>query len=204
MSGIINSTGAKSGVIGTTVGGTNAANVGSGALPVGVTGGTGLTGHARIGDSTRSFLAASMTNRPAGLTYITGMQSDYIDNAAVYEHHADGIKVLLGGTYLIQWSVYTYSHTNASPVNENYTQEYLTYKNNASPDTLISKSYVIFCRPHDGDGHRYWKMAHSHAIQLNANDVVGMYVNTSAGNNYKVSSGINDTFISMTYLSEHT
>ena len=52
MSGIINSTGAKSGVIGTTVGGTNAANVGSGALPAGVTGGAGLSGSTSLGTVT--------------------------------------------------------------------------------------------------------------------------------------------------------
>ena len=46
MTGIVNSTGARSGVVGTTVGSpspTNAADIGSGVLPVGVTGGSGLT-----------------------------------------------------------------------------------------------------------------------------------------------------------------
>jgi hypothetical protein len=46
MSGLLNSTGAVSGVLGTTVGtpaATNAADVGAGVLPVGVTGGSGLT-----------------------------------------------------------------------------------------------------------------------------------------------------------------
>ena len=46
MTGIVNSTGARSGIIGTTVGSpspTNAADIGSGVLPVGVTGGSGLT-----------------------------------------------------------------------------------------------------------------------------------------------------------------
>ena len=45
MTGIVNSTGARSGIIGTTVGSpspTNAADIGSGVLPVGVTGGSGL------------------------------------------------------------------------------------------------------------------------------------------------------------------
>ena len=47
MTGVVNTTGARSGDVGTTVGTpahteTNAANVGSGVLPVGVTGGSGL------------------------------------------------------------------------------------------------------------------------------------------------------------------
>ena len=45
MSGLLNSTGAVSGVLGTTVGtpSSNAADIGAGVLPVGVTGGSGLT-----------------------------------------------------------------------------------------------------------------------------------------------------------------
>jgi hypothetical protein len=48
MSGLLNSTGAVSGILGTTVGTpahteTNAADIGAGVLPVGVTGGSGLT-----------------------------------------------------------------------------------------------------------------------------------------------------------------
>jgi hypothetical protein len=45
MSGKVNSTGAVSGIVGTTVGtpSSNAADIGAGVLPVGVTGGSGLT-----------------------------------------------------------------------------------------------------------------------------------------------------------------
>ena len=42
MSGILNTTGAVSGILGKTVGGTNAADIGAGVLPVGITGGSGL------------------------------------------------------------------------------------------------------------------------------------------------------------------
>jgi len=42
MSGILNTTGAVSGILGKTVGGTNAAEIGAGVLPVGITGGSGL------------------------------------------------------------------------------------------------------------------------------------------------------------------
>jgi len=86
MSGILNSTGAVSGILGTTVGtpaATNAADVGSGVLPVGVTGGSGLTAlgtvaagtyNATIGTSATGFglvqnvtwmrLEANSTNNP--------------------------------------------------------------------------------------------------------------------------------------------
>jgi len=178
MSGIINTVGSKSGVIG------------------------GKT-HTRIGDSARSYLTATMNNR-SGETFTSGFTNDWIDNSNLFAHHADGLKVLISGTYLVDWAVYTYAHSSGSPINENYFQEYLAYKNNGSPDTQISKTYTIYCRPHDGDAYRYRKLSNAHTIQLNANDVVGMRVNKNAGNNYVISAGINDTYLTMTYLSEHT
>ena len=177
--------------------------VASGTLGSGVTGGTGLTGHARIGDSARSYLTSSMDNR-SGETWTSGFTNDWIDNSNIFAHHADGLKVLISGTYLVTWSIYTYSNSNGSPINESYQQHYLAYKNNGSPDTQISKTYMIFCRPHDGDSYRYHKAANAHTIQLNANDVIGIRVNQAGGNNYKISGGSNDTWIVLTYLSEHT
>ena len=52
MSGVLNSTGAVSGILGTTVGGTNAADIQSGVLPVGVTGGSGLTALGTVASGT--------------------------------------------------------------------------------------------------------------------------------------------------------
>ena len=45
MTGVVNQTGARSGIVGTNVGtpSSNAADIGAGVLPVGVTGGSGLT-----------------------------------------------------------------------------------------------------------------------------------------------------------------
>jgi len=74
MTGIVNSTGAKSGIIGTTVGtpvsvATNAADIGSGVLPVGVTGGSGLTA---LGTVASGVIGASVTGG-AGLTGSTSL-----------------------------------------------------------------------------------------------------------------------------------
>ena len=178
MSGTINTVGSKSGVIG------------------------GKT-QVKTGDSARSYLSSSMTNR-SGETFTSSFTNDWIDNSAIFAHHADGLKVLISGTYLVTWGVYTFSASNSSPINETYFQEYLAYKNNGTPDTEISKTYTIFIRPHDGHNDRYRKPSNAHIIQLNANDVVAHRIWKNGGNNYTVAGGINDTFLTMTYLSEHT
>ena len=177
MSGIINTVGSKSGVIG------------------------GKT-QVKTGDSARSYLTSSMTNR-SGETYTSGFTNDWIDNSDIFAHHADGLKVLISGTYLACWGIYTYSASVSSPINENYMQEYLAYKNNGTPDTAIAKTYTIYVRPHDGHDDRYRKPANSHIIQLNANDVIAHRIQKNAGNNYTISGGLTDTFVAMTYLSEH-
>jgi len=66
MSGIMNTTGAVSGILGTTVGtpaATNAADVGAGVLPVGVTGGSGLTA---LGTVTAGNISNAAIVYPAG------------------------------------------------------------------------------------------------------------------------------------------
>jgi hypothetical protein len=175
----------------------------SGEISGAVTGGSGLTGHARIGDSARSYLTSPMANQ-SGETFLTGFTNDFNDNTAIFAHHADGLKVLISGTYLCTWSLYTYSQSTSSPINENYCQFYLTYKNNGSPDNVISKTYMIYTRPHDGDAYRYNKLANAHTIQLNANDVIAMKVNQSSGNAYYISAGTTGSFLVLTYLSEHS
>jgi hypothetical protein len=66
MTGVVNQTGARSGIVGTNVGtpaATNAADVGAGVLPVGVTGGSGLTA---LGTVTAGNLSNTAIVYPAG------------------------------------------------------------------------------------------------------------------------------------------
>jgi hypothetical protein len=65
MTGVVNSTGARSGAVGTTVGtpSSNAADIGAGVLPVGVTGGSGLTA---LGTVTAGNLSNTAIVYPAG------------------------------------------------------------------------------------------------------------------------------------------
>jgi len=84
MSGIVNNLGAVSGVVGTTVGQpahteTNAANVGAGVLPVGVTGGSGLTALGTVA-------TGNLSN--ANIVYPTGF---VIQVKSVYENTTMGV-----------------------------------------------------------------------------------------------------------------
>jgi len=182
---------------------TRLGTVTSGTLGSGVTGGSGLTGHGRIGDTARSYMTSTLSNQSGG-TFVTGFTNDYIQNSTLFEHHADGIKVLIAGTYLVTWSIYTYSNSSSSPINENYSVERIAYKNNGTPDTAHPDVNVYYIRPHDGHADRYTKSAHANTVTVNANDVLGLYFEASGGNNYKIVGSINATFLAITYLSEHT
>ena len=99
MTGIVNSTGARSGIIGTTVGSpspTNAADIGAGVLPVGVTGGSGLTA---LGTVASGVIGASVTGG-AGLSVTTlGTFAGMSYNAAAGPCTGNAIGMAASATY---------------------------------------------------------------------------------------------------------
>ena len=95
----------------------------SGVLPAGVTGGSGLTNHGRIGKAARSYLTNTIQNL-TGANILTGYTNDWNQDTDIFEHHANGLKVKIAGTYLITWSLYSYSQSSGS-INPNYSQEHL-------------------------------------------------------------------------------
>ena len=140
MTGIVNSTGARSGVIGTTVGGTNAANVGSGALPVGVTGGSGLDAvpgryfYAYKNDGSNQAITASTftlctfesatqshSSFSLGNNYFTGVAADagtwFFAAQISYYTNSGNIDMPLAQIYLSDSNVlggYKWQHTGTS------------------------------------------------------------------------------------------
>ena len=79
MTGVVNQTGARSGIVGTNVGtpSSNAADIGAGVLPVGVTGGSGLTA---LGTVTAGNISNAAIVYPARMKDIGG-QSVYFNDS---------------------------------------------------------------------------------------------------------------------------
>ena len=106
MSGIVNSTGAKSGVIGTTVGTVTAASL-SGVLPVGVTGGSGLTA---LGTVTAGNISHTNIVYPTGhVTYVWNTH-DVAGNVSIQGTTltlvtgSSSINTISGRKYMVQFT----------------------------------------------------------------------------------------------------
>ena len=148
-----------------------------------------------IGDSASIYLTTALNNQTTG-TYLTGFTAAYNRNTTIFETQANGIKVLVSGTYLINWTIFSYS-TNA----DGYSQEYLT----TGGDTKITETYVLYVRSEDGDVQRYSKFGNAHILPIAANTVVGMfvYVGYTGTDAYTVAADTAGTRLAMTYQSEH-
>ena len=172
----------------------------SGVLPAGVTGGSGLTNHGRIGKAARSYLTNTIQNL-TGANILTGYTNDWNQDTDIFEHHANGLKVKIAGTYLITWSLYSYSQSSGS-INPNYSQEHLAFGlNSGNPDTHVHDTYIIWVRTSHGHADRYHKRGNAHIHPLAANTVIAHRSNVDSGT-YRASGGPDGTFLVMTYLSD--
>ena len=172
----------------------------SGVLPAGVTGGSGLTNHGRIGKAARSYLTNTIQNL-TGANILTGYTNDWNQDTDIFEHHANGLKVKIAGTYLITWSLYSYSQSSGS-INPNYSQEHLAFGlNSGNPDTHVHDTYIIWVRTSHGHADRYHKRGNAHILPLAANTVMAHRSNVDSGT-YRASGGADGTFLVMTYLSD--
>ena len=114
---------------------------------------------------------------------------------------ANGLKVKIAGTYLITWSLYTYSQTSGS-ISPSYSQEHLAFGlNSGNPDTNIHDTYIIWIRTSHGHADRYHKRANAHTLPLAANTVIAHHSYVNSGT-YRASGGADGTFLVMTYLSD--
>ena len=84
MSGILNTTGAVSGILGKTVGGTNAADIGAGVLPVGITGGSGLDESPLNGRNMIINGGMQVWQRATGATTVTDASYTTVDRWRLY------------------------------------------------------------------------------------------------------------------------
>ena len=181
MSGIVNSTGAKSGIIGTTVG-------------------TPVAGDARLGKTCRMYLTSTISNSGPGILYMAnyGMTTDYNEDTDLYlpvngPSGGTGIKILVAGTYLFHWSIYTQDHNDSGGL----MQEYLAVTVPSVSDTVIQQSYFIIGGVDLTYG--WYKQNHVTVAQIAVNKYVNVMNNRSAGTR-TIAAGQDGTFITATFL----
>jgi hypothetical protein len=184
--------------IGITTGSTlNAASLG-GVMPVGVTGGSGLTDHGLIGASCRIYLTSSATGL-SGEQYLSdrAWTLHYNDDANLYtpllSASDSGIKILVAGTYLFHWSVYN----DGLNTDSTYIQQFLAYVEGTN--VTIPESYVIQGSANFGSGSDWFKPSNSAIVEISANQIISSYFNVQSGT-VAVNNGINATFITACYL----
>ena len=184
--------------IGITTGSTlNAASLG-GVMPVGVTGGSGLTDHGLIGASCRIYLTSAVTGL-SGEQYLSARAwtLHYNDDANLYTPQLSasdsGIQILVAGTYLFNWSIYNDGlNTDAT-----YLQQFLAYVEGTN--TTIPESYVIQGSANFGSGSDWFKPSNSAIVEISANQIISSYFNVQSGT-VAVNAGLNATWITACYL----
>jgi len=184
--------------IGITTGSTlNAASLG-GVMPVGVTGGSGLTDHARIGKSCRMYLTSSISTT-SGEVYLSdyAMTTDYNDDASLYTPQTSatksGIKILVTGMYAFAWSIYNDGGDTAG----GYLQQFLAEVSGSN--TQIATTYYILGANAQFAGSDWMKMNHCSILPITANQIISMTWNRQVGS--IGSSGGLTTGLTATYLS---
>jgi hypothetical protein len=157
-----------------------------------------VTDVSRKGNSCRMYL----TNTIASITgnqYCAdhAMSLDYNDDATLYSPQTSagksGIKILVAGTYLFTWSMYTEGLSDSN----GYVQQYLSEV--SSSNVTISRTYYIFGHDGVGTGGDWHKPLQASTLQIAANQIINTFWNRSSGS-MTCSGGDSSTFLVATYL----